>query len=74
MSATKTPNSEKKPKNRGVVPKRGQIKAQIFEGFMETVASLFSPKVAGGDRGDESDGNSAADTSAASVSPPPPTA
>ncbi|KAH0777353.1 hypothetical protein KY290_008764 [Solanum tuberosum] len=77
MAAAKLPNSEQKQKNRGVIPKRGQIKAQIFESLVETVTSLFSPKIlfgetSGGGGGDESDGNSTVTTSVGSISPPPP--
>ncbi|KAH0777352.1 hypothetical protein KY290_008763 [Solanum tuberosum] len=76
MAAAKIPNSEQKQKNRGVVPKRGQIKAQIFESLVETVTSLFSPKIllgeTSGGGGDESDGNSTVTTSVGSISPPPP--
>ncbi|KAG5578566.1 hypothetical protein H5410_058700 [Solanum commersonii] len=77
MAAAKIPNSEQKQKNRGVIPKRGQIKAQIFESLVETVTSLFSPKIllgetSGGGGGDESDDNSTVTTSVGSISPPPP--
>ncbi|KAH0713246.1 hypothetical protein KY289_009205 [Solanum tuberosum] len=78
MAAAKLPNSEQKQKNRGVIPKRGQIKAQIFESLVETVTSLFSPKIllgetsGGSGGGDESDGNSTITTSVGSISPPPP--
>ncbi|KAG5578567.1 hypothetical protein H5410_058701 [Solanum commersonii] len=77
MASAKLPNSEQKQKNRGVIPKRGQIKAQIFESLVETVTSLFSPKIllgetSGGSGGDESDGNSTVTTSVGSISPPPP--
>ncbi|KAG5578563.1 hypothetical protein H5410_058697 [Solanum commersonii] len=77
MAAAKIPNSEQKQKNRGVIPKRGQIKAQIFESLVETVTSLFSPKIllgetSGGGGGNESDGNSTVTTSVGTISPPPP--
>ncbi|KAH0715859.1 hypothetical protein KY284_008764 [Solanum tuberosum] len=77
MAAAKIPTSDQKQKNRGVIPKRGQIKAQIFESLVETVTSLFSPKIllgetSGGGGGDESDGNSTVTTSVGSISPPPP--
>lgn len=44
MAATTTPNSQQNKKNKGIPPKRGQIKAQIFESFLESVASIFSSK------------------------------
>ncbi|KAK4370381.1 hypothetical protein RND71_009856 [Anisodus tanguticus] len=73
-----TPNSQQKQKNRAIPPKRGQIKAQIFESFIETVSSIFPPKIllgeidfGGGGVVDDSDGRSTAATSVASASPPP---
>ncbi|TMW80714.1 hypothetical protein EJD97_016227 [Solanum chilense] len=75
MAAAKIPNSEQKPKNRGFIQKRGQIKAQIFESLVETITSVFSPKIlfggGGGGGADESDGNSTVGTSVGSISPPP---
>ncbi|KAK4358781.1 hypothetical protein RND71_021010 [Anisodus tanguticus] len=45
-------NSQHKQKNKAIPPKRGQIKAQIFESFVETVSSIFSPKILLGETDD----------------------
>ncbi|OIT37817.1 hypothetical protein A4A49_33438 [Nicotiana attenuata] len=52
MAAVTTPNMQQTQK-RAHPPKRGKIKAQIFESFVETVSSLFSSRGGDGAGGDD---------------------
>lgn len=72
MAAATTPNMQQTQK-RALPPKRGKIKAQIFESFVETVSSLFPFRGGDGAGGDDDfDGSSTAATSASTTPPPTP--
>ncbi|EXC33215.1 hypothetical protein L484_011192 [Morus notabilis] len=59
--ASISPTNEKKKKETSIPPKRGQIKAQIFESLVKTVVSMASGAGA----------HSATGETSASTAPPP---